>query len=187
MDYKEYRNEIPYNTLIKWSRDLMAGANWQPIGWTGNHKEPLRHWADYPILEGSIKNIWDFINESFIADGFNLKPQRTILNLYNHGDSSWLHKDSEDSDHWTAIVFMNEHWDINWGGDFALAEGNELIQAFAPTPGKFILFKGNLLHGARPVSREAPYPRFGVAFQCINDSNIQGLSQIKVSAVRSTL
>ena len=166
----------------------MKGANWQHIGWTGNPKEPLRHWASYPEMEGVLLQLWDFINDSLIAEGLDIKPTRTILNLYGHGDSSWLHKDSENPDDWTVIVFLNEHWDVNWGGDFALADGQELIQAFSPTPGKFICFRANTLHGARPVSREAPYPRFGVAFQCIgNDSNTKRLSEAKISTIRSPL
>lgn len=188
MLYKEYRDEIPQNTLKTWSSTLMEGAHWQHIGWTGNPKEPLRHWAAYPPMEGMVKQIWDFLNESLIEDGFSLRPDRVILNLYNHGDSSWLHKDSENENDWTVILFLNEYWALNWGGDFALADGKEIIQAFSPTPGKFICFRANTPHGARPVSREAPYPRFGIAFQCkVDDSNIQGLSQPKISPIRTAL
>jgi hypothetical protein len=124
------------------------------------------------------------MNESFKDDGVFIKPHRVIMNLYNHGDSSWLHKDSDDESDWTAIIFLNEHWDINWGGDFVLVENNEILAAFAATPGKYVLFKSNLLHGARPVTREAPIPRFGIAFQCKNDSNIQAISTPKVSPLR---
>jgi hypothetical protein len=187
IEYKEYRDEIPYNTLITWSRALMRNARWKPIGWTGNAAEPYRHWASYPELEGVTNSLWEFINHSIQEDGVTIKPDRVILNLYNHGDSSWLHRDSEDPNDWTVIVFMNEHWNINWGGDFALARDNELLASFAPTPGKFVLFKSNILHGARPVSREAPYPRFGVAFQCKYDQNVQGLSHLKIPSVRTTL
>lgn len=187
MLYKEYRNEIPLNTLKSFSRDLLDGAHWQHIGWTGNAREPYRHWASYPNMEGTVKKLWDFVNDSLILDGLSLKPQRTILNLFDHGDSSWIHHDSEDPKDYTVVVFLNEHWDINWGGDFVLISGNEIIQAFAPTPGKFVVFQSNILHGARPVSREAPYPRFGVAFQCKNDSDIQRLSQITLSPVRTPL
>lgn len=187
MLYKEYRDEVPLNTLQTWSRTLLEGADWKPIGWTGNPKEPYRHWASYPAKEGMLTQIWAFINDSLVDDGIFVSPSRIIMNLYNHGDSSWLHKDSDNPEDWTIILFLNEHWDLNWGGDFAIAQGNELLQAFAPTPGKFIAFRSNLLHGARPVSREAPYPRFGLAFQCTHDKDIQGLSHPKVSPVRSTL
>lgn len=187
MIYKEYRNEVPLNTVQTWSRALLEGAEWKPIGWTGNPKEPYRHWASYPAKDGILNQIWDFINESLQSDGIYVKPSRIIMNLYNHGDSSWLHKDSDNSEDWTVILFLNEHWDINWGGDFALAKDNELIQSFSPTPGKFICFRANILHGARPVSREAPYPRFGLAFQCVNDQDVQRLSPTKISAVHTAL
>lgn len=132
-------------------------------------------------MEGLLAQIWAFINESLQEDGIFVKPERVILNLYNHGDSSWLHKDSDNADDWTVILFLNTRWELNWGGDFALAEGSELIQAFAPTPGKFIAFRANVLHGARPVSREAPYARFGIAFQTksINDGKIKNISRIQ--------
>lgn len=185
--FKEYTNEIPFNTLSTWSRTLLQDARWENIGWTGTPSEPYRHWACYPELEGVLKQLWDFVHETIKEDGLDLTLQRTVMNLYNHGDSSWLHVDSQNSDEWTVIVFMNEYWNLNWGGDFVLVENNEILKAFAATPGKFVLFKGNLLHGARPVSREAPYPRFGIAFQSKSDSNIQRLSPINIPSVHSAL
>lgn len=170
MEYYEYRNEIPLNTLKVWRDQVLATAHFQPIGWTGLPKEPYRHWAAYPKNDELYKSIFECMNYSFKEDGFNLKPERTIVNMYNHGDSSWLHTDSEEGICWTAILFMNEYWNSNWGGDFVMVDSNgEILHAAAPTPGKFILFRGDILHGARPVSREAQFARMGVAFQCIND------------------
>jgi hypothetical protein len=168
MELYEYRNEIPLNTLGTWRRLIMETARFQPTGWTGLSKEPYRHWAYYPEYEGVYKQMFECMNHSFKEDSFNLKPERIIVNMYNHGDSSWLHTDGDDSKYWTAILFMNEYWDLNWGGDFVLVENNEILKAVAPTPGKFVLFRGNILHGARPVSREAEFARMGVAFQCSN-------------------
>lgn len=165
----------------------MDQANWQHMGWSGEAKEPYRHWACYPEFDGVLKNIWDAINPAIQDEGVFIKPHRIIMNLYNHGDSSWLHKDSENEKDWTVIMFLNEYWNINWGGDFVLVEEDEILASFAATPGKFVLFKSNIYHAARPVSREAPYPRFGIAFQCINDSNISTLSQPKISPVRTPL
>lgn len=169
--YKEYIGEIPLNTIKTWHDELMVSARWQHVGWSGPAKEPYRHWAFYPDFEGLLVNIWDCMNFSFKEDGLNIKPDRVIMNLYNHGDSSWLHTDTDEPS-WTAMIYLNYHWDINWGGDTVLIKDNEILKAFAATPGKFVIFRGNLLHGARPVSREAPYPRFGIAFQCVN--NLQG-------------
>lgn len=165
----EYKNEIPLNTLKTWRDSILESAKFQQVGWTGNNKEPYRHWAAYPNMSDTIyKEIFDCMNISAKEDGFNLHPCRAIVNMYNHGDSSWLHSDSSTEDAWTLLLFMNEYWDINWGGDFILSENNEILKAVAPTPGKFILFKANILHAGRPVSREAQFSRMALAIQCIN-------------------
>ena len=168
MDFYEYNNELPLNTLKSWREKILATAAFQPVGWTGIAKEPYRHWAAYPEFNDLYWEIFNCLNESFIQDGFKLKPERAIVNMYNHGDSSWLHKDKETSDAWTILLFMNEYWDINWGGDFALVKDNEIYKCVAPNPGKFVLFQANILHAARPVSREAEFARMGLAIQCTN-------------------
>ena len=183
--YKEYLNEIPYNTLKTWYHSMMNEIDWRFQGWAGDPREPYRHWASYPEIGGLIKEIWKAINYSLTEDGFNLTPTRAIANLYAHGDSSWLHTDCDKPSAWTVICFLNEYWDIKWGGDFVLVENNEILKAFAPTPGKFVAFRSNILHAARPVSREAPIPRLGLAFQC--DNNLQGLPKTQVSALSTPL
>jgi len=171
-DFFEYRNELPLSTLKSWREEILSTAKFEHNGWTGAPKEPYRHWCYAPTYEGVYKTIFECLNESFKEDGFNLTPKRLLFNVYNHGDSSWLHTDLDSDSSWTTILFMNEYWDLNWGGDFALVKDNEIYKAFAPTPGKFILFRGNILHGARPVSREAQFPRMALAMQCTNNSKI---------------
>ena len=136
-------------------------------------------------MEGEIRNVWEMVNFSFKDDGFNLKVDRVIANLFAHGDSSWIHRDCDSDTAWTAIIYLNDRWDVNWGGETVIVEGDEIVKSFSPTPGKFILFKSNLLHGPRPVSREAPYPRFGLTFQCVSN-NLQGFSETEVSLVPAT-
>ena len=167
--YREYIGEIPINTVKEWQSAVMNSTKWQPSGWSGDPKEPFRHWTSYASDAEVYSAIWNCINESFKEDGFRLKVDRIISNLYNHGDSSWLHIDNENPSAWTAIIYLNDFWDLNWGGETVIVENNEILKCFAPTPGKFILFKSNLLHGPRPVSREAPYSRLGVTFQCLNN------------------
>ena len=168
MDWFEYNNEIPLNTLKAWREEILSTSKFEFVGWTGAPKEPYRHWAAYPEINPFYTKIFECLNESFKEDGFSLKLDRVIVNTYNHGDSSWLHTDTELENAWTALLFFNEYWDINWGGDFILSKNNEIYKYTAPTPGKFVLFKSNILHAARPVSREAQFPRMGVAFQCTN-------------------
>ena len=184
--YKEYKNELPLNTIKVWNKVLLENLDWQHTGWSGDMKEPFRHWASYPSFEGDVKKIWEAISPSLVEDGWNLKVDRVIANLFNHGDSSWLHKDCDKETSWTVIVYLNDFWDPNWHGGTAIVENNDVSAYFHPTPGKFIIFRSNLLHGATPVSREAAFPRFGLTFQT-HDHNVQRLSQIEVSSVPAKL
>lgn len=183
--FREYKNEIPMNTIRSWGSTLLKELKWEHLGWTGHPKEPYRHWACYPELDGIIKNIWDTMNVSFKEDGLELKPERVIANLFNHGDSSWLHKDCDDNTAWTALIYLNDYWNKGWyGGTIVYPDDDSTPIYSEPTPGKFILFKSNLLHGSCPVSREADFPRFGMAIQC--GGNVQRLAQIEVSSFRTS-
>lgn len=169
--WQEYRNEFPINTVKSWGERLMSTTPWTYTGWSGDAREPLRHWtAFYEQHDILIQEIWAAINVALKNDGFNLKPNRIIGNLFSHGDSSWLHTDSLVGSDWTVITYLNAFWDLNWGGETVIVEDNEIAHCCAPTPGKVFMFKSNLLHGPRPVSREAPYPRFGLTFQCASNS-----------------
>lgn len=170
--YREYRNEFPINTIKAWSKTVDEEAKWSYSGWTGEAKEPLRHWAYIPDhgATGIFGEVWTAIDFGLRQDGFNLRPQRVLANLFGHGDSSWIHRDSDRLGDWTVIIYLNDHWDINWGGDTVLVESDEILHCCAPTPGKVFLFQSNILHGARPVSREAPFPRFGLTYQCASNS-----------------
>lgn len=173
MDWYEYKNEIPLSTLKSWREEILSTAKFEHTGWTGAPKEPFRHWCYAPPYEGVYAKLFDCMNESFKEDGLlGLVPERLLLNVYNHGDSSWLHTDTDSEGYWTCLIFLNEYWDINWHGHFVLVKDNEILKAFAPTPGKFIIFKSNILHGATPVSREAYFPRMALAIQCSKHSKI---------------
>lgn len=168
-NWYEFNHEIPLNTLRVWRDHILSTANFKFEGWTGQAREPYRHWAYYPEVDKAYEEIFECLNVSCEETaGLNLKLDRIIVNMYNHGDSSWLHVDCSSDNAWTILLFCNEYWNINWGGDFVLSDGDNITQCTAPTPGKFVLFKSNQLHAARPVSREAQFPRLGVAFQCTN-------------------
>lgn len=170
MDWYEYENEIPLSTLKVWRETILATCKFKFEGWTGISREPYRHWASYPEYEEYYKNIFSCLNES--VEYSNLSVDRVIVNMYNHGDSSWLHRDTTDSKGVTVLLFMNEYWDNNWGGDFIIEKNNKIAYATYPTPGKYVAFRSNLNHAARPVSREAQFPRMAVAFQCTEQLKI---------------
>lgn len=162
MTIEVIENAFPLNTLISWQNFIEKNMHWEFIGWSGEAQEPYRHWCAYPE-GGEVDEIWKCMNSAIQEEtGLHLTPIRSIVNLYNHGDSSWMHRDNCD---YTALLFINHMWDINWGGDFLIYEEKETFCSPC-IPGRLIVFSGNLLHGPRPVSREAPFPRMSLVFQC---------------------
>ena len=166
--YLDLGTIIPLNFTKEWFDFIMFNKDkefWSYEGWSGIPEEPFRHWCKYPKFQGIYKNIWDFISTEL---PLTLFPERVIVNAYSHGDSSWLHEDSKEPNHYTVIVYLNPEWDINRGGEtIIIGIGGDIIHAALPTPGRVLLFDSRLTHGPRPVSREAPWPRLGVTFQCI--------------------
>ena len=158
----------PLNTVKHWNSIITEnkdGEHWEHTGWSGNLREPFRHWCKMPQFKGVYSDIYSFIEPEL--DIRNLEPERVLVNAYGHGDSSWLHEDSDLADRWTVIVYLNDIWDTNWGGETLIFEkGGDIIHTALPTPGRVIMFDSRLTHGPRPVSREAPLPRLGVTFQC---------------------
>ena len=143
----------------------LENEHWLFEGKAGVEGEPYTHWAKYPVFKGVYKEIWDFLSPDI---PINIEPERVIVNAFSHGDSSWLHKDSEVEGQYTVVLYITPEWNWNWGGEtIFIQDGGEIILSVFPTPGRVVLFDGRILHGPRPVSREAPFPRVGVTFQCI--------------------
>lgn len=168
MFFREYRHKIPINTVKVWQDKIISSTQWMPVGWSGAPKQPFRHWCSYPDFQGIYKQIWQSLSYDLNQLSLGLQVERTIVNMYNHGDSSWIHRDSQHSNRYTIILYCNSSWDINWAGQTVLVRNQQVIHSISPTPGKFIIFKSNQQHGPRPVSRQAAFPRLGVTFQCIS-------------------
>jgi Rps23 Pro-64 3,4-dihydroxylase Tpa1-like proline 4-hydroxylase len=56
-------------------------------------------------------------------------------------------------------------WDRDWGGDFTVwNDADEIVRSVAIKPNRLVIFDGNPLHAARPLSRFAQDRRVVVAF-----------------------
>ena len=56
-------------------------------------------------------------------------------------------------------IYLNEHWDHNWGGYYMFKEHENFIRAIQPKQNLMILSKGGVLHCTTPVSKNADIRR----------------------------
>ena len=151
----------------KWYPRFMNECEWKFEGKSGIPEEPFTHWT-YRVAGPEIKKdylvqgLWEDIEPNL---PLKLKPRSVFANLYNHGDSSWVHPDPHD---YSVVCFLNPEWDKNWDGLLIFLTEDEKQIKFAcfPEGGTYVLFESYIPHKPVAVSREAKVPRLAVTYQC---------------------
>lgn len=152
--------------------------------------EPYDH-ADMPYINNhkELKQIWNSI--------CGVIGQRSLLRVYINGytygtdayahyDDSWIKKKfGDDSMSETAILYLNESWDIDWAGETVIYDDNrEIESSILPKFGRLLVFDSNKLHAARPLSRMCPTLRTVLVFKTLDPNfNSELVEFIKELAV----
>ena len=121
-------------------------ANWS-YGWPSNDKYPFGHWNVDISKTGSsnpteikhrlpeyFKLLWDDVNKEF----FNSKATlvRCYANRHTFGTEGYIHTDTNRKEDQTIVIYMDEHWNYEWGGETAFYENGEIIKAVVPRYGR---------------------------------------------------
>jgi hypothetical protein len=98
------------------------------------------------------------------------------INHYWHYTQSPKHTDSSFDDTVTILIFCNNHWIEEWGGEIKFYSQQEKINSVIDfVPGRVIIFDSRLEHKVLPLTLEAKKPRFSLA---IKASKKQGLDSL---------
>lgn len=111
-----------------------------------------------------ISRLWNELKESPICYGHSLI--RAYANAHTYGIEGFPHKDAEDRNNFTTMIYCNTEWKKEWGGEtvFWAADGTTR-RAVTPTPFKIIQFRGDMLHASRPVTRDCKALRVTLMFK----------------------
>lgn len=93
---------------------------------------------------------------------------RCYANSYPYGSEGVVHRDANDTRHYTSIFYPNSIWDVNWAGEtmfFRLEQPPEILTAVWPRPNRLVLFQGMIPHVARGISRSCPLLRTTLMFK----------------------
>lgn len=95
-----------------------------------------------------------------------LEAYRIYTNAVMYGDAAFAHRDANDSDHVTALVYPNPDWSSELGGETVFYDENgEAVLAVEPRPGRVCIFHGCIQHKGSPPSRLFWGSRYTTAFK----------------------
>jgi len=138
------------------------------------------HYYDHSVMpflgaHKEIEQLWSVI-QSKIGKRCLL---RAYVNGYTFGTDAFYHID----DKWiidkygpnvlteTIIVYLNDTWDKDWGGETSIINSdNDIEYSVLPKSNRVLVFDSNKFHSARPLSRICPELRSVLVFKTIDVS-----------------
>lgn len=130
-----------------------------------DHNE-LFYLENHPL----IKTLWDYVQECI--------GERTLVraycNGYTFGTDAYYHKDDtwiqqefgEDCVSETILIYLNDEWDRDWGGETSLIDDNDkFLASFFPDKSNALVFDSNIWHRAGTLSRSCPELRSVLVFK----------------------
>ena len=149
-----------------WNRQILINSEKFPYD-----QLRLPHINKHP----EVKAIWNTIKNS-LGDRSLL---RVYVNGYTYGTDGYAHID----DIWikrrfgdnalseTAVVYLNELWNLDWAGETVMFNNEgDITASVLPKFGRVFIFNSSTLHGARPVSRSCTELRKVIVFKTIDTS-----------------
>jgi SM-20-related protein len=131
---------------------------------TAGHK----HWVSEMAVAGFLKlPLWTATERAVgaLRPGERYRPYRAYTNHAAFGDMLFTHTDClPDQRELTALWFLCEQWDTEWGGEtlFFSDDGDAQFVA-SPRPGRLVVFDGAIRHAGRPPNRVCYQPRYTFA------------------------
>lgn len=132
--------------------------------------QEFRHWVcEMPLENLPRTSLWAATEQAVLAvrPGVPYRPYRVYTNYASFGDTLLTHVDAQpELDELTALWFLCESWDREWGGEtlFYTAEGDAQI-AVTPKPARLVLFDGRIRHAGKPPNRNCPIGRYTFAIK----------------------
>eukprot|EP00747_Dinoflagellata_sp_TGD_P168372 gnl/TRDRNA2_/TRDRNA2_194590_c0_seq1.p1 gnl/TRDRNA2_/TRDRNA2_194590_c0~~gnl/TRDRNA2_/TRDRNA2_194590_c0_seq1.p1 ORF type:complete len:345 (+),score=44.37 gnl/TRDRNA2_/TRDRNA2_194590_c0_seq1:89-1123(+) len=95
-----------------------------------------------------------------------LEMYRAYTNSVMCGDVAFVHRDSCDESHVTALLYPNPEWAPELGGETVFySEDGEIVEAVEPRCGRLVLFHGCIQHKGSPPTRLFFGSRYTTAFK----------------------
>ena len=141
------------------------------LEWDRKDTEDYKNWvrnmspqlaAEMPAYNHALA----MLHHHFPAEPYNL--HRAYCNVTLYGDMLFTHHDcrSDISGYYTAMWFICERWDKDWGGEtLFFNEAGDAEFVVSPAAGRLVLFDGRIQHTGRAPNRICYEMRFTLVFK----------------------
>ena len=170
---KRVSNVLPPELIEEVSR-VIENVPWR-YGWNSNRSIEFTHWNHSfaragalntidvsDQISGPIKAAWDHIQANITGPAQLL---RCYTNSHTFGVEGYPHTDSRRAEDKTLLIYMNKHWQRDWGGETTVYHGDEIAHAELPKYNNGLIFHGADWHSARSVTRICPAQRITLMFK----------------------
>jgi len=174
---------LPPNTQAL-VRDFLQRPGWQ-FGWKSARKTDVysfwhKHFAGhrnsknepkYECSEELSKSAplahWFWVNLNKVVFRNTHALYRCYANAQTYGSDGTVHTDSKSDRSYTCVYYANADWQPNWAGETVIftPDKSDIITSIYPRPNRLAIFRGNMPHVARGVSRTCPVLRVVLAFK----------------------
>lgn len=159
------------NNLILGKTIFLRGANNNDI-YTANPIADINNIRVFDSLFPKFSFMWQGIEQNFVGPTFLTNIQ---VNLQMIGMDSDIHTDSQISEAKTCLIYPNNKWEKEWGGDLLLynTEQTEIVETINIKPGRIVIFNSTVPHiGLPPLVKTVT--RYSIAFRYYPISYVLG-------------
>lgn len=132
-----------------WNHDI--GGTWSSNGLDITHELPEFY-----------QRAWQHLKTNYFP---NHTLVRCYANAHTYGVEGYPHQDSARDYDRTIVIYLNNNWRREWGGETMIYSGNQILHAELPEYNSGLEFKSNLWHCAKPVTRICPELRMTLMFK----------------------
>jgi hypothetical protein len=129
-----------------------------------------RHWVSEMQVQALVNlPLWKATAEAVkvLRPTEPYRPYRVYTNHAAYGDMLFTHTDAQPgSRELTALWFLCEKWDPEWGGEtLFFDDAGDAQFVCSPKPGRMVVFDGAIRHAGRPPNRICYAPRYTFAIK----------------------
>jgi|SRR6056300_345084 Rps23 Pro-64 3,4-dihydroxylase Tpa1-like proline 4-hydroxylase len=119
----------------------------------------------FPPEEFEKTPIWPEVLDNFLNyfEHEAVKLTESYILVSNFGEEHYYHLDPKgvgSSRSITAVIYLNEEWDKNWGGETMFEENDDVVHAVLPKFGRIVYFDHCISHSTRAPNVQCPQRRY---------------------------